>query len=75
MRDKTINIPITTSEKEQKTPIHTRLGNGHWRLQKALDFLLNYLMELEMNNQGDQEDTKNATPLTAFPTEHPGQTS
>jgi hypothetical protein len=47
--------PDTKSQVEQNTVEPGRIKNRHWRLQKALDILLNYLMELERTNQAVKE--------------------
>jgi hypothetical protein len=55
MNEQVYNLPEAVNEVEQKPAIQSRLKNRHWRLQKALDILLNYLLELENYNQNASE--------------------
>lgn len=55
MSEKAISLPVTGKDAERKIAVHPHLASGHWRLQKALDILLNYLIELERNSRGDEE--------------------
>ncbi len=61
MREEILNLPGNIQESERSLVPRSELKNKHWRLQKALDMLLKYLMDLEVTDQvgrGDRDQEK-----------------
>ena len=71
MDRKIYTIPETTIDlKLDKAEVYSRFKNGSRRLKQAIDFLLDYIIELEERSQYDieQPECQSAeSPLTSTP--------